>query len=105
MKSFVISLLLMFNSNTLNSTPTVGRETEILRSPIKLISEIIFDKHNVDIENRGLYYGYLTEYEDNCNVIIKLMDFSKKELLFNVDFCKRESYLKKNKKKMSSQST
>ena len=105
MKSFVISLLLIFNSNAINSTPTFGREPEMLRSPIKLISEIIFDKHNVDIENRGLYYGYLTEYEDNCNVIIKLMDYSKKELLFNVDFCKRESYLKKNKKKMSSQST
>ena len=77
-----------------NSTPTLKESEEKYDRRIEKIAEIIFEGHNIDIENRSLnygYYGYEVEYEDDCKVKLGLMDYSKKERLFNVDFCKNKS--------------
>ena len=77
-----------------NSTPTIREPEEKFDHTIEKIAEIIYESHNIDIENRSLnygYYGYQVEHEDNCKVILRLMDYSKKELFFNVDFCKNRS--------------
>ena len=83
-----------FTSLETNSTPTLREIEEKYDDRIEKIAEIIFESHNIDIENRSLnygYYGYKVEYEDACKVKLGLMDYSKKERLFNVDFCKNKS--------------
>lgn len=92
-KLFVIGFIFSLNSLSINSTPT-QREIDESYEKIEKISEIIFENHNLDIENRSLntgYYGYKFEYKDDCKVILKLMNYSKKEYFFNVDFCKEKS--------------
>ena len=77
-----------------NSTPTFREPEEKYEERIEKIAEIIYESHNIDIENRALnygYYGYKVEYENDCKVTLKLMAYSKKELFFNVDFCKNKS--------------
>ena len=64
---------------------------------MKKIAEIIYESHNIDIENRSLEYGYKVKYEYDCKVTLALMDYSKIERLFNVDFCKNNSYFFKIK--------
>ena len=83
-----------FNAVEINSTPTLRVPEENFDKTIEKIAEIIYENHNIDIENRALnygYYGYKVEYEDNCKVTLGLMDYSKKERFFKVDFCKNTS--------------
>ena len=83
-----------FTALETNSTPTVRESEEKFDNRIEKIAEIIYESHNIDIENRALnygYYGYKVEYENDCKVTLGLMDYSKKELFFNVDFCKNKS--------------
>ena len=76
------------------STPTIGSNyEEVFDSPVPIISELILEKNNIDIENKGLYLGYIVEEENDCEYSIKLMDKSKKEYLFNVDICNLKSIL------------
>ena len=75
-------------------TPTIGSNyEEVFDSPIPTISELILEKNNIDIENRGLYLGYIVEDKNDCEYSIKLMDKSKTEYLFNVDICNLKSIL------------
>ena len=83
-----------FTSLETNSTPTLREIEEKYDDRIEKIAEIIFESHNIDIENRSFnygYYGYEVEYEDDCKVTLGLMDYSKKERFFKVDFCKNTS--------------
>ena len=85
-----------FTSLETYSTPTLSEIEKKYHDRIEKISEIIFESHNIDIENRSInngYYGYKVEYEDDCKVKLGLMDYSKKERLFKVDFCKNKSNL------------
>ena len=80
-----------FTTLKINSTPTLRESEEKYNNKIEKIAEIIYEINNIDIENRALYYGYKFESEDDCKVILRLMDYSKKESFFKVDFCKNKS--------------
>ena len=74
------------------STPTIGSNyEEVFDDTIPTISELILEKNNIDIENRGLYLGYIVEDKNKCEYFIKLMDKSKTEYFFNVDICNLKS--------------
>ena len=91
---FIFIFSYFFTAVEINSTPTLREPEEKFDNTIEKIAEIIYESHNIDIENRALnygYYGYKVEYEDNCKVILRLMDYSKKERFFKVDFCKNTS--------------
>ena len=86
-KFIFVFVIYMFNL-PLYSTPTTrSNYEEIFDSPIPNISELILEKNNIDIENRGLYLGYIVDKKDDCEYSVKLMDKSKKEYFFNVDIC------------------
>ena len=78
----------------INSTPTFKQTEDNYEDTIEKIAEIIYENHNIDIENRALnygFYGYKVEYENACNLTLGLMDYKKKERFFKVDFCKNKS--------------
>tara|TARA_B100000963_G_scaffold351885_1_gene364190 strand:+ start:682 stop:1023 length:342 start_codon:yes stop_codon:yes gene_type:complete len=96
LKKFIfICFLSFFNQLAINSTPNLNESEEVYEDKIEKIAEIIYENHNIDIENRSLnygYYGYKVEYEDDCKVTLSLMDYSKKERFFNVDSCNNKSH-------------
>ncbi len=89
---FIFSLL--FNMLEIISTPTLREFKDKYTINREKIHQIIFEKYNIDIENRATnngYYGYEVEYKDECTLILALMDYSKKERFFNIDLCKNKS--------------
>ena len=94
MHKFIFIFLISTSNLPIYSTTTIGSNyEEVFDSPIPTISELILEKNNIDIENKGLYLGYIVEEENDCEYFIKLMDKSKKEYLFNVDICNLKSIL------------
>ena len=90
-KFFFIFFISIFNL-PLYSTPSIGSNyEEVFDDTIPTISELILEKNNIDIENRGLYLGYIVEDKNKCEYFIKLMDKSKTEYFFNVDICNLKS--------------
>ena len=89
-KFIFVSFISIYNS-PLYSTPTRSNYEEIFDNSISNISELILEKNNIDIENKGLYLGYMVDKRNDCEYSIKLMDKLKKEYLFNVDICKYKS--------------
>ena len=92
---YIFIYSLFFTVMEINSTPSLNEFEQNYGVKIEKIAEIIYESHNIDIENRSLdngYYGYKVKYEDDCKAKLALMDYSKKERLFNVDFCKNKSY-------------
>ncbi len=88
---FIFSLF--YNMLEIISTPTLRESKGKYSNKIEKIHEIIFEKYNIDIENRAKnhgYYGYEVEYKDDCNLILALMDYSKKERFFNINLCKNK---------------
>jgi len=91
---FVVVFFISISNVPLYATPTIRSNfEESFDSLLPTISELILEKNNIDIENRGLYLGYIFEEKNDCEYSIKLMDKSKKEYLFNVDICKFKSIL------------
>ena len=94
MHKFIFIFLISTSNLPIYSTPTIGSNyEEVFDSPVPIKSELILEKNNIDIENKGLYLGYIVEEENDCEYFIKLMDKSKKEYLFNVDICNLKSIL------------
>ena len=94
MPKFIVVFFISITNLPLYATPTIrSNYEETVDSTLPIISELILDKNNIDIENRGLYSGYIVEYKNDCEYSIKLMDKSKKEYLFNVDICNSKSFL------------
>ena len=76
----------------MHSIPTIrSNYEEIFDSPIQIISELILEKNNIDIENRGLFLGYFVNKKNDCEYFIKLMDKSNVEYFFNLDICNLKS--------------
>ena len=94
MLKIIVVFFISISNLPLYATPTIRSDyEEIFDSPLPTISELILEKNNIDIENRGLYLGYIFEEKNDCEYSIKLMDKSKKEYLFNVDICNFKSIL------------
>ena len=90
----ILTCFFFFTAQEINSTPSSREPEEKYDNKIEKIAEIIYESHNIDIENRALnygYYGYKVEYKDDCKALVALMNYSKKERFFNVDFCKKKS--------------
>tara|TARA_B100000886_G_scaffold330578_1_gene281153 strand:- start:1165 stop:1422 length:258 start_codon:yes stop_codon:yes gene_type:complete len=81
----------MFNL-PLHSTPTFrSNYEEIFDSQIPIISELILEKNNIDIENRGLFLGYFVNKKNDCEYFVKLIIKSNEEYFFNLDICNVKS--------------
>ena len=94
MPKFIIVFFISISNLPLSATPTTrSNYEETFDSRLSTISELILEKNNIDIENRGLYLGYIVDHKNECEYSIKLVDKSKKEFLFNVDICNFKSIL------------
>ena len=94
MLKFIFIFFISIFDLPIYSTPTIrSNYEEVFDSTISIISELILEKNNIDIENRGLYLGYFVENKNDCEYSIKLVDKSKTEFLFNVDICNLKSIL------------
>ena len=92
LQKFIFVILISIFNFPLHSTPTIrSNYEEIFDSLIPIISELILEKNNIDIENRGLFLGYFVNKKNDCEYFIKLMDKSNEEYFFNVDICNLKS--------------
>ena len=83
MHKFVVVFFISISNVPLYATPTIRSNfEESFDRILPTISELILEKNNIDIENRGLYLGYIFEEKNDCEYSIKLMDKSKKEFIF-----------------------
>ena len=94
MPKFIVVFFISITNLPLYATPTIrSNYEETFDSLLPIISELILEKNNIDIENKGLFLGYIIEDKNDCEYSIKLMDKSKKEFIFNVDICHLKSIL------------
>jgi len=91
-KGIIISILFLLN-NKVYSTPTIEDgffDKEYYAKYIK-VGELIYEVNNVDINNNGLYEGYIFIDEDNCKVQVELKPYDSDIKIFEVDTCKETS--------------
>ena len=92
MQKFIFVIFISTFNLPLHSTPTFrSNYEEIFDSPIPTISELILEKNNIDIENRGLFLGYFVNKKNDCDYFVKLKKKSNEEYFFNVDICNLKS--------------
>ena len=92
MHKFVVVFFISISNVPLYATPTIRSNfEESFDRILPTISELILEKNNIDIENRGLFLGYFVNKKNDCEYFIKLMDKSNEEYFFNVDICNLKS--------------
>tara|TARA_Y100000813_G_scaffold164138_1_gene125106 strand:+ start:245 stop:535 length:291 start_codon:yes stop_codon:yes gene_type:complete len=95
LQKFIFVFLISIFDLPLHSTPTIrSKYEEVFDSTIPIIFELILEKHNIDIENRGLFLGYFFDKKNDCEYSIKLIDKSNEEYFFNLDICNFKSTLR-----------
>ena len=99
-KGIIISILFLLN-NKVYSTPTSEDgffDKEYYAKYIK-VGELIYEINNIDINNHGLYEGYMFKDEDNCKFQVKLKPYDSDIKIFEVDICKETSRILNKVKK------
>ena len=99
-KGIIISILFLLN-NKVYSTPTtedIFFDDEYYAKYIE-VGELIYELNNIDINNRGLYEGYMFKDEDNCKFQVKLKPYDSDIKIFEVDICKETSRILNKVKK------
>ena len=91
-KGIIIAILFLLN-NKVCSTPTTEDgffDNEYYAKYVK-IGEVIYEVNNIDINNYGLYEGYMFKDEDKCKVQVELKPYNSDIKIFEVDICKETS--------------
>ena len=91
-KIYFFSSLFLFFTPSVNSTPEVI--TEYMENYSEVI-ELIMEKNNVDIENRGLYEFSFLKFKNNCEAEVRLIHYSPLIEVFKVNVCKKTSIVSK----------
>ena len=81
-------IFFIFFPLSLNASPTIKEDYS--GNYLKLV-ELIYDNHKVDIMNRDFYEGYIMNFKDQCNAVVKLKTYSSLLKIFKVNICTSQS--------------